>query len=84
MSLASYSQEAAHRNITMGTIILRCPITGREYASNIETDEATFLRLPDIKMTAHCPHCGVDHTWSLREAWLSPEKLAGVTGIPER
>ena len=68
----------------MGTIILRCPVTGREYASNIETDEETFLRLPDIKMKAHCPHCGADHTWSLRKARLSPEKLAGIPSVTER
>ncbi len=67
----------------MGTIILRCPSTGREYPSGLEIDEASFRRLPDIIMKAHCPHCGADHVWSLREARLSPEKLAGITAIAE-
>lgn len=65
----------------MGTIILRCPETGLEYASSIEMDEASFLRLPDIKMKSRCPHCGTDHIWSLREARLSDDKLAGVSGL---
>lgn len=64
----------------MGTIIFQCPITGQEYASCIEMDEASFLRLPDIKMKSRCPHCGADHVWSLREARLSDKKLAGVSG----
>lgn len=76
--------ETAQRGSAMGTIILRCPITGREYASGIEIDEASFLRLPDIKMKSRCPHCGTDHTWSLRDARLSPEKLAGVASVVER
>lgn len=68
----------------MGTIIVRCPVTGLEYASGIEIDEASFLRLPDIKMKSRCPHCGADHLWSLREARLSAEKLAGVSAPAEQ
>lgn len=68
----------------MGTIMLRCPTTGLEYASGLEIDEASFLRLPDIKMKSRCPHCGADHIWSLREARLSAEKLAGVSTLAER
>ena len=67
----------------MGTIILRCPKTGEEYASSIEMDEASFIRLPDIKVKALCPHCGDEHTWSLREVRLSAEKLAGVDRVSE-
>lgn len=65
----------------MGTIILRCPKTGLEYASGIEIDDASFLRLPDIKMKSRCPHCGADHIWSLRDARVAGEKLAGVSGL---
>lgn len=68
----------------MGTIILRCPTTGLEYASSIEIDEASFLRLPDIRMKSRCPHCAADHIWSLREARLSAKKLAGVSVIAEQ
>ncbi len=68
----------------MGTIFFRCPVTGQEYASSIEIDEASFSRLPDIKMKTRCPHCGADHVWSLREARLSPQKLAGVPPATEQ
>ncbi|MCL4767032.1 MAG: hypothetical protein KJZ80_12405 [Hyphomicrobiaceae bacterium] len=67
----------------MGTIIFRCPSTGREYVSGLEIDEASFRRLPDIRMKARCPHCGADHLWSLREARLSADKLAGITAAVE-
>jgi len=67
----------------MGTIIFRCPVTGREYASAIEMDDASFLRLPDIKMKTRCPQCGADHIWSLRDARLSREKLAGIPSVIE-
>lgn len=63
----------------MGTIIVRCPVTGLEYGTSIEMDEASFRRLPDIKMKSRCPHCGADHVWHLHEARLSSEKLAGVS-----
>jgi hypothetical protein len=41
----------------MGVLMLRCPTTGRGFA-DVNTDEATFRRLPDTLSTAHCPHCG--------------------------
>jgi len=67
----------------MGTIFFRCPVIGQEYASSIEMDEASFSRLPEIKMKSRCPHCGADHIWSLRDARLSPQKLAGVHPVTE-
>ena len=68
----------------MGTIIIRCPVTRLEYASGIEIDEASFVRLPDVKVKSRCPHRGVDHLWSLREARLSAEKLAGVSALADQ
>jgi hypothetical protein len=55
----------------MSTIMLVCPETGRPFPVGIETDAASFRALPNVKAKAHCPHCGKDHAWSKRDAWLS-------------
>jgi hypothetical protein len=35
----------------MGLLMLRCPTTGRGFATGVNTDEATFKRLPDTIAT---------------------------------
>jgi hypothetical protein len=54
----------------LSTVMVRCPNTGRELSTGVEMDEATFKRLADIRSQIKCPACGLDHTWSTREAWL--------------
>jgi hypothetical protein len=54
----------------MGVLMLRCPTTGRGFATGINTDEATFRRLPDTLSTAHCPHCVQEHWWRPSDARL--------------
>ncbi len=51
-------------------VMVRCPTTGRSLATGIETDAATFNRLPDISSSVICPACGLEHTWSTSDAWL--------------
>jgi hypothetical protein len=54
----------------MGVLMLRCPTTGRAFATGVNTDEATFERMPDTVGTARCPHCGQEHQWRPRDARL--------------
>jgi hypothetical protein len=54
----------------MGVLMLRCPTTGRAFATGVNTDEATFERMPDTVGTARCPHCGQEHPWRPRDARL--------------
>lgn len=54
----------------MGTVVIQCAVTGRDFAVGIETDEYSFATLPDLRLKARCPHCGADHTWSPRQARL--------------
>jgi hypothetical protein len=58
----SKSLEVRSRS-SLGVLMLRCPTTGRGFATGVNTDEATFRRLPDTLGTAHCPHCGQEHWW---------------------
>ena len=54
-----------------GTVMIRCPRTGRAVSTEIETEASVFERLPDVNARMRCPVCGSEHTWTAREAWLS-------------
>jgi predicted RNA-binding Zn-ribbon protein involved in translation (DUF1610 family) len=54
----------------MGVLMLRCPTTGRGFATGVNTDKATFERMPDAISTARCPHCGQEHWWRPNDARL--------------
>jgi hypothetical protein len=51
-------------------MMVRCPTTGGEISTGVEMDAATFGQLAEIRSQMKCPLCGVDHTWSTRDAWL--------------
>ena len=55
----------------MGVIMVKCPNTGRELSTGIETDEAGFARLPRLLTYSLCPLCRLEHAWWKREAWLA-------------
>jgi hypothetical protein len=54
----------------MAMIITKCPVTGREIATGIETDPDTFKRITSITSRVWCPHCLSEHEWSARSATL--------------
>jgi hypothetical protein len=56
------------------------PEHGQSYFTGIETDRATFDKLPDLLSHARCPHCGVEHPWRPHDAWLSDRQPAGLPG----
>jgi endogenous inhibitor of DNA gyrase (YacG/DUF329 family) len=58
----------------MHNIMTTCPTTGKDVATGILADINTLERLPDSISTAHCPHCGSTHSWSVRDAWLENEQ----------
>jgi len=65
----------------MGILMVRCPRTGEDFPSGVETDRLSFERTPAFSGTIRCPICGVDHPWSKIDAWLcetdpSPSKAA--------
>jgi hypothetical protein len=55
----------------MSMLLIRCPRTGKEVSTGIETDADSFRRIADVLAFAHCPHCGLDHAWWHDEAWLA-------------
>jgi len=54
----------------MGSLMVRCPRTGQDFSSGVETDRLSFERVPAFNAMIHCPVCGVDHDWSKIDAWV--------------
>lgn len=48
----------------MGIVTIRCPRTGEEASTGLETDRATWDKLPIVVSKMRCPSCGVEHVWS--------------------
>ncbi len=61
----------------MSTVMIKCPTTGTSIPTGIETEPLSFLQLPDMISRARCPHCGLDHAWWKREAWLEDRPEEG-------
>ena len=57
----------------MMTVMIRCPVTGRAVSTAIETDPATFRKLPTVAGRMQCPACEREHTWAISSAWLAGE-----------
>jgi hypothetical protein len=64
----------------MSLLMVRCPRTGQEVWTGIETDPDSFRKIPDDLFYTWCPHCGLDHAWWRDEAWLV--YALGGTGAP--
>jgi hypothetical protein len=55
----------------MGSLMLRCPMTDRNFSTGIHTDIDSLKLVPDTRITARCPYCGQEHTWGRADAWLA-------------
>lgn len=54
----------------MGTVMVRCPATGRAISTGIETDQSRFDRAPVFFAGTYCPICRTNHEWFARDAWV--------------
>ena len=54
----------------MSLLMIRCPRTGQEVWTGIETDPDSLRKIPDDLFYTSCPRCGLDHAWRRDEAWL--------------
>ena len=52
----------------MGIIMTKCPATGRDVSTGIETMDIEELPAVTAKMV--CPACGCVHDWITTNAWL--------------
>lgn len=54
----------------MGTVMIRCPATGRAISTGIVADRAKFACSPVFFADTYCPACDATHGWFAREAWV--------------
>jgi hypothetical protein len=45
-----------------------CPVTGRHIDAGFETELETLLRIRGKTVRMHCPLCGQEHEWPVRDA----------------
>ena len=64
----------------MGIIMIKCPVTGRDVSTGIETMDIEELPAVTAKMV--CPACGRVHDWITTNAWLA--QAASSTGSERR
>ncbi len=55
----------------MGVLMIRCPATGVEISTGIETDQTSLDRFPDVVAHSRCPVCGGEHAWRPSQASLN-------------
>lgn len=55
----------------MAMVMVKCPETGAAVFTGVETDAATFQRLPHASAQFQCPRCGANHTWTRADATLA-------------
>ena len=53
----------------MGIIMIKCPVTGRDVSTGIET--MGIEELPAVTAKMVCPACGRVHDWITTNAWLA-------------
>jgi hypothetical protein len=65
----------------MGSLMIRCPVTGREISAGIEADDALFRSSPVFFSRSYCAFCRTEHEWFAKDAWVceAPTMLAAVT-----
>ena len=55
----------------MARLMLRCPMTDRNFSTGINTDIESLRLIPDTRVTARCPYCGQEPRSRPRDAWLA-------------
>ena len=54
----------------MSAIMITCPDTGIDVPVGIDTDAASFKKIPETVATTKCPACGKVHQWNVSDAKL--------------
>jgi hypothetical protein len=53
---------------SMGVLVIKCPVSGREFSTGIQADWDTLTRMHNNPIQAYCPHCKAEHTWRPNDA----------------
>jgi hypothetical protein len=55
----------------VGTLMIKCPNTGRTISTGITTDAPSFGSTPVFFSRTFCPICRINHDWFAKDAWVS-------------
>jgi len=58
----------------MAMLMIKCPRTGKDVSTGILTDSDSYQKIPDTLVYTRCPHCGLEHAWWHKDAWLAEER----------
>ena len=68
--LGSLTAAVKRGDIVVGTVMIRCPKTGRAISTGIRADVATFHATPVFFSQVLCPLCQLTHEWFAKDAWI--------------
>jgi hypothetical protein len=51
----------------MGVLLVKCPVTEKEFSTGINADQASLVGLRAIVSASICPHCGAEHAWRVED-----------------
>ncbi len=57
----------------MGTIMIRCPQTGRTVSTGLRAERETYQSSAVFFSRTFCPFCRVTHEWFASDAWLQEQ-----------
>jgi len=58
----------------MGSVMIRCPVTGQEISTGLEASRLSFNHSPVFFGGTFCPICRTDHQWFAKDAWVCEPK----------
>jgi hypothetical protein len=54
----------------LSRVMIRCAESGEGVPAGVGID-ASSIKTSDLsETTVSCPHCGQEHTWSAKDAWI--------------
>jgi hypothetical protein len=54
----------------MGLLVIKCPVSGREFSTGIQRDADSFARMKNEAAQTRCPYCLTQHSWRPLDARL--------------
>jgi hypothetical protein len=54
----------------MGTVMVKCPVTGQDISTGIVADRESFNSTPVFFGRVDCPLCRTEHVWFAKDAWV--------------
>ena len=59
----------------MGSVMIKCPETGRAISTGMVADRETFQAMPVFFARVLCPLCRKQHEWFAQNAWVCETEL---------